>query len=223
MLDGADESTLSLARSLSEGDARFHVVVSQKNRGVSRSRNLGMRLSNSDWIAFCDADDFWLPQKLELQLGALVSQGGSLVCSAFAFFDPITGAKLPVQTRSHIDARVLLQTNPIPLSTAVFDRRVQQGVYFPEMPKSLIHEDYAFWLQMFQRHRVKAVYLKTVTTEITQQSGSRSSNKWLAMRSHGYILRKVGQVNGLRWYGLMVSYLWHGSLKRVLGKWIHKG
>jgi hypothetical protein len=223
MVDGADDGTAELAKSLSNGDTRIRVVISKKNRGVSRSRNLGLRLCRGPWIAFCDADDRWLPNKLALQMDVLLRSGAQVCCSAFSFYYPETGALMPVQTRKHIDYRVLLQTNPIPLSTAVFERSVQRGVYFPEMPAPYVHEDYAFWLYLFQRSPVEAVYLSEVTTEITHVAGSRSSNKWLAMKSHGYILRTVAEISGLRWYGLMLSYVWHGSMKRVLGKRIHQG
>lgn len=43
-------------------------VVQQKNSGVSAARNHGVSLSNGDLIAFLDADDIWLPEKLERQI-----------------------------------------------------------------------------------------------------------------------------------------------------------
>ena len=39
-----------------------------KNLGLTVSRNVGIRHSKGDIIAFLDADDFWLPQKLQHQL-----------------------------------------------------------------------------------------------------------------------------------------------------------
>jgi glycosyltransferase involved in cell wall biosynthesis len=38
------------------------------NSGVSAARNAGIRLSGSPFVAFIDADDVWLPNKLELQM-----------------------------------------------------------------------------------------------------------------------------------------------------------
>jgi hypothetical protein len=71
---------------------------------------------------------------------------------------------------------------------------------------------------MFQLHAVTVVYQSELTTDITKAEGTRSSNKWLALKSHGYILKTVGGVRGMEWWVLMASYVWHGSLKRVLGK-----
>jgi glycosyltransferase involved in cell wall biosynthesis len=46
-------------------------LLSKANGGVSSARNLGIRESRGEFIAFLDADDVWLPGKLALQLECL--------------------------------------------------------------------------------------------------------------------------------------------------------
>jgi glycosyltransferase involved in cell wall biosynthesis len=48
------------------GDKVQYVKI--KNSGVCKARNVGVSVANSDWIAFCDADDLWLRDKLSLQV-----------------------------------------------------------------------------------------------------------------------------------------------------------
>lgn len=46
-------------------------VVEEERRGLSIARNAGIRASTQEWIAFLDADDWWAPNKLELQWRAI--------------------------------------------------------------------------------------------------------------------------------------------------------
>ena len=43
-------------------------VFNKKNGGVSSARNLGIEKSKGEYIAFLDADDIWLPFKLDIKL-----------------------------------------------------------------------------------------------------------------------------------------------------------
>lgn len=61
--DGSTDGTYGVLKPLL-GRIKY---VSQQNGGVSKARNVGMGLAQGEFIAFLDADDFWLPSKLELQ------------------------------------------------------------------------------------------------------------------------------------------------------------
>jgi glycosyltransferase involved in cell wall biosynthesis len=43
-------------------------------KGASFARNLGLRESTGNWVAFLDDDDIWLPKKLELQMAFMKSE-----------------------------------------------------------------------------------------------------------------------------------------------------
>ena len=51
-------------------DPRLRVVSLKKNKGVSNARNIGIREAKGDYIALLDADDYWEPDKLMLQIKA---------------------------------------------------------------------------------------------------------------------------------------------------------
>ena len=40
-------------------------LISLDHSGPGHARNVAIQKSTSDWISFLDADDYWLPEKLE--------------------------------------------------------------------------------------------------------------------------------------------------------------
>jgi glycosyltransferase involved in cell wall biosynthesis len=76
--DGSTDGTVQiLAKYANRGVCTF-----QAHAGPAAARNRGIRLSESPFVAFLDADDEWLPAKLELQLALLKQDPGlGLVCS----------------------------------------------------------------------------------------------------------------------------------------------
>jgi hypothetical protein len=62
--DGSTDGT-------AEAAARFGARVRvhrRENGGPGCARNTGVRLTSAPWIAFCDSDDLWLPEKMEMQM-----------------------------------------------------------------------------------------------------------------------------------------------------------
>lgn len=63
-----DTSPSGTARSLEGLDPRVRVIRHESNRGAGAARQTGADATTSELIAYLDADDVWLPNKLERQL-----------------------------------------------------------------------------------------------------------------------------------------------------------
>lgn len=79
--DGSTDGTAAWVeeRYRGAGDHPRVRVLRQANQGVAAARNLGAAEARGDYLALCDADDVWLPRKLEIQLSVierLVREGG---------------------------------------------------------------------------------------------------------------------------------------------------
>ena len=75
--DGSKDETSQIAREFNES-VRCH---SKPNGGPASARNQGIRVATGDWVAFLDADDQWLPDKLEKQLQLIRETGADMVSS----------------------------------------------------------------------------------------------------------------------------------------------
>ncbi len=72
--DGSTDGSTEIARLYAQQHPkkiRYLEHIGHKNRGKSASRNLGVMHSNGEYIALLDADDVWLPHKLERQIAIL--------------------------------------------------------------------------------------------------------------------------------------------------------
>ncbi len=61
--DGSTDATAAIARQHAAGDPRIR-VISQPNGGASRARNHGIETTRAAYVAPCDADDIWHPEKI---------------------------------------------------------------------------------------------------------------------------------------------------------------
>ena len=69
--DGSTDATADVIERHAR-DPRVTLVRHERNRGLSAARNTGMRAARGGYLAFLDADDCWLPNHLEVAVGALV-------------------------------------------------------------------------------------------------------------------------------------------------------
>lgn len=136
--DGSRDQTAAVARRLA-GPVR---VLQQPNAGPSAARNHGVREARGEWIAFLDADDAWLPYKLERQVRFLHDDRTGIVhCYV-----------VNVSDRFRYDGELtfdrLWRQNVIGTSTAVIRKSMWEQLGGFTEDRSLIGaEDYNFWLR----------------------------------------------------------------------------
>ena len=64
--DGSDDNTASLLSDLSKQNNKLRIINRDKSGGVNVARNQGIKISKSQWVAFLDDDDVFLPTAIQV-------------------------------------------------------------------------------------------------------------------------------------------------------------
>jgi glycosyltransferase involved in cell wall biosynthesis len=80
--DGSRDATPETLTAIA--DPRVRVIRNEAAQGVSNARNRGLESTTAAWVAFCDDDDVWAPDKLRRQIDALTGRPDAVWSSAGA-------------------------------------------------------------------------------------------------------------------------------------------
>jgi glycosyltransferase involved in cell wall biosynthesis len=152
--DGSTDASAEIARAAAADDPRVrHLAL--EHMGISRSLNEGLRAAATQFVAFQDADDWSLPQRLECELAVLEARPEVAVVGCRMLEVDGSGRELtPRTTFAAGDVNdVLLSFNPIPNSCAIVRRAavLELGGFDARYRYAM---DYDLLLRLADRHVV---------------------------------------------------------------------
>lgn len=166
--DGSTDRTPDLVSGVAAGDARVR-YLKLPHMGISGSLNAGLREARAEFIAFQDADDWSLPERIEREVAVLEARPEvAVVGCRMDEVDP-DGRALAARTRFVAGAvnGFLLNFNPIPNSCAMVRRSAVEEVEGFD-PRYRYAMDYDLWLRLADRH---AVVTLNETLAVRRMSG----------------------------------------------------
>ncbi len=196
-----------------EPDSRIRLVRQEENRGAAAARNRGRKEASGRYIAFLDADDVWVPQKLELQLAFMQKKEIGFLFSAYEFGDErAVGTGKIVRVPDTLTYREALSRTVIFTSTVLLDRRVIRDELM-EMPP-VASEDTATWWQIL-RNGHTAYGMNQVLAVYRRPAQSLSSNKLKAIKRIWFLYRRVERlplsVSAFNFLG----WAWRATVRRI--------
>lgn len=208
--DCSSDATLSIAERASGGDPRFRIVRNERNLGAAQSRNLGVSMARGRYIAFLDADDYFLNDKLEKQLELMRASGARMVCCSYELIDE---AGAPCGIISHAGGRItynrLLRGNIIGCSSLLIESGLIKAHPFPS---GVFHEDYACWLDCLKECS-QAYGLDEPLVRYRFMRGTKSNNKLRSLRGVYQVYRQHCGMGLLKTWGLMLIYIFNKAKK----------
>jgi glycosyltransferase involved in cell wall biosynthesis len=201
--DGSTDASSAIARGYAEtypDRVRYIDHPQHANRGMSASRNAGISVSRGDLIAFNDADDVWLPNKLQEQVAILEAHPEvGLVGGATLYWDSWRGSDDRAVLVGHVQNQVinppeaLLSLYPLGKAEApgicsvMIRRSVVERVGGFEASFTGMYEDQAFLAKVYLRTPVcfsDRIWFKYRQHDASCMAASVRAGQYNAVRQH---------------------------------------
>lgn len=153
--DGSTDNTFDVVKGIADYDNRIK-LLRQENGRQGKARNAALQIALGEWIAFLDADDLWLPEKLAVQMKLLKSNSKvDLVYTSGWIFNTAHENNLEkyevpegLQDQNEIIMKMLKGWS-LPILSVTVRRNLLASVSdFGEEPEIQNAEDYQLWLKL---------------------------------------------------------------------------
>ncbi|QDO93144.1 glycosyltransferase family 2 protein [Formosa sediminum] len=187
--DGSVDKSLEIISDFQKKHSNIFLYKNVQNSGAAITRNKGMAEAKGAYIAFLDADDFWLPEKLEIQIGLMESRQLEVSFSSYNLMDA-NGNLLGqhVQALKKLTYNKLLKCNYIGNLTGVYNAERLGKIYTKNLRK---RQDWLLWLEAVKRTKQPVIGIQEPLANYRLQPNSMSANK-LGLIKYNYSVYKTG-------------------------------
>tara|TARA_R110000744_G_scaffold16472_1_gene45336 strand:- start:2812 stop:3648 length:837 start_codon:yes stop_codon:yes gene_type:complete len=201
------------------------IIDFAENKGVSTARNEGSKSATSDLIAFLDADDIWLPNKLEAQLAFLEEHPHFSAChTGITTFDKTGDLSTFIDKPFDLTIVDLLESMQVtPPSLLITKASLETVNYFDESIRC--SEDHELSIRLIQQG-FRIGFINQALTKVRRMDhGNISSNGRSILIGHCQLLKKhwhtFRQHKGMTTKYLYKTFMTAGGKSKGLEKKIY--
>lgn len=151
--DCSTDSTKSICLSY-EHLLKF-VSLTENSGGPAKPRNTGVKEATGKYVAFLDADDIWVPEKIKVQMSIVTKFGARFVSSSMNRFRHSICENLKTSNLSCVVEKISfeknLKKNQVNLSSVIIEKSLVSEVKFNELESHVAVEDYDLWLRILKK------------------------------------------------------------------------
>ena len=172
--DDTNLNDFEFLKETSKLDNRIKIINNNKRLGAGLSRNKGIEQSNGKYIAFIDADDTWLTDKLKDQIACMNKNNYQMTHTSYFIIDEkkkIIGQR---KARDLLSINEILKSCDIGLSTVIIEKKVIVKTN-TKFPKLVTKEDFVFWLTLMKKNYKFYAYDRNLTNWTDSKNSLSSS------------------------------------------------
>ena len=211
--DKSTDESVKIIKPYAAKDKRIKLFSNKQNSGAAISRNEGIDAAKGRYIAFLDADDLWLPAKLEKQATFMQVQNCAFSFTGYEFADENgkpNGKK--VRVPATITYKQALKNTTIYTGTVMFDleKLTKKNIQMPNVKS----EDTATWWKVLKI--VDCAYgLDIVLSYYRRHGVTLSSNKIAATKRTWLLYRQSESLGVLESSYYFSHYIINASMRRL--------
>ena len=181
------------------------------NAGPAVTRNRGISEAKGKYIAFLDADDTWLPDKLEKQVAFMEETQCPLSYTNYDVVDE-NGEYLGTRKApAELSYDELIRVNRIGCLTAMYNTEICGKQY---MPNILKRQDYGLWLQITKKFG-PAKGIDEVLAKYRSSKNSLSGNKLKVLKYQWRLYREIENLSLAKSLYCLVNHAWNGISRKA--------
>lgn len=185
--DNAAEQLRADFAEMDTGAVEIRILETDTNGGPGRARNRAIAEAKGRYIAFLDADDAWLPEKIARQIAFMQETGAGLSYTGYEMVDEQGEHVSYFTPPARLTRDDMLRSNSIGCLTAIYDAGSFGRFYMPTIRK---RQDLALWLIIIGQLG-PAQGMPQPLARYTRREGSVSSNKFKAAAYQWRLYREV--------------------------------
>ncbi len=207
--DNSSDTSVQIIQEYMKNDKRIKLIQLKEKHGPGGARNKAIEMANGKYIAFVDADDLWMPHKLEKQLDFMMMHNLAFTYASYQLINE-KGEDIGIfYTKDTISYESLLKTCSVGCLTAIYDVEKLGKIYMQHMLKG---EDYIVWLQIMKTIKTtKGIIEPLAYYRILDVSAS--SDKIKAAKAQWYIYRHAEKLSIFKSIYYFMHYAYYGVIK----------
>jgi glycosyltransferase involved in cell wall biosynthesis len=198
--DGSNDNTRAVLAPFFER-TRY---VYQSNKGLSKARNRGIEEARGELIAFLDADDQWLPEKLAKQWDCLKANpsAGLVHTDTYQLYEPDGTQSYIYFGKERFSGSCyseLFWGNRITVSSVIVPRRCLNRIgIFDEEIRGPTTQDLDLWLRIARHYPL--AYVNEPLVVYRRHSANGSRNQCMMLEDDYYVLAKALKADPALWW-----------------------
>ena len=190
---------------------KIKIFKTYKNSGVAKARNLGIKKSKGELVAFLDSDDKWKKNKILQQVKIIKYKN---VDFSYTSYEAIKNNRViyKVKIPDKLTYKNLLYSNPICCSSVIIKKKILLKNNFRKLKTK---EDYELWLRLAKKNFLFSG-IKKILTSYRVRENSLSNNHFNKIKNAFLIYYQFNHFNFIKTLLLILTLYFNAFKKKYV-------